>query len=118
MSRDFQYRNEANKGSVNKRELIRKLPLSDMIKFGWIDPNSTSDGRTRSLLPFLTFRIRASVGRNVFRQFSTWWHFDHPRRSNRGQRQQRHGFARARSRPIGFLVVNGIQAHLRSTLLQ
>ncbi len=37
MSRDFQYRNEANKGSVNERELIRKLPLSDMIKFGLIE---------------------------------------------------------------------------------
>ena len=36
MSRDFQYRREVDRASVDEKELLRKLPLGDMIRFGWI----------------------------------------------------------------------------------
>ncbi len=37
MSRDFQYRRELDRASVDEKELLRKLPLGDMIRFGWLN---------------------------------------------------------------------------------
>ena len=38
MSRDHQYREAANRLRDEEKEWVRRLPLSDMVKFGWLTP--------------------------------------------------------------------------------
>ena len=53
MSRDFQYRQDAKRlAEVSSIEWIRELPLSDMIKFGWITPPPSPSDELSTCLEF------------------------------------------------------------------
>jgi HTH-type transcriptional regulator / antitoxin HigA len=41
MARDFQYRQDSARLNEAHQDWVRQLPLSDMIKFGWLTPAAT-----------------------------------------------------------------------------
>jgi plasmid maintenance system antidote protein VapI len=52
MTRDFQFREDAQKQSKAALEWLRELPLSDMVRFGWLKPAPLPSEEVASCLQF------------------------------------------------------------------